>query len=50
MADDEKKEVQGMTDKQFLHHLQELREIASHSDSLEEFIKTLDKLIDSYKQ
>ncbi len=43
-------EADGMTDKQFLNHLCELLELAKRSENLQEFIKTLEKLIAEYRQ
>ncbi len=43
-------EVNGMTDKQFLHHLIELLEVAKSSANLGEFIKKLENMISQYNQ
>ena len=44
----DEREANGMTDNQFLHHLQEMLVLAEHSANLEEFIKELKKMIDTY--
>ena len=39
----------GMTDRQFLHHLRELLEVAKSCKDLSEFTKKLEDLISSYE-
>lgn len=41
---------EGMTDKQFLHHLKELLALAKRSNNLDEFIAELEKLIATYSE
>ena len=44
----EEREVHGMTDKQFLNHLNEILAIAEKSKDLDEFVKELKQRIDEY--
>lgn len=39
----------GMTDRQFLHHLRELLTVAKSCKTLEEFIEKLEEMISSYE-
>ena len=39
---------EGMTDRQFVHHLRDLLIIAKSCANLEEFIKELEKMISSF--
>ena len=44
------KEQNGMTDRQFLHHLKEILEVALGCRTLRQFIKKLRRLIEQYEQ
>lgn len=41
---------EGMTDRQFVHHLRELLAIAKSCKDLQEFIHKLEELISSYER
>ena len=43
------KEGNGMTDRQFLNHLEEILEIAKSCQDIKEFIHKLENLIEKYK-